>query len=168
MREGFASPPRQMGRYRPPSSAKIHFSGYTLATFYAILGTLRRPRQRSVRRGQATERVSFDDQSEFSTGHQRDARRIRWLFPSSVIRVRIPAFSSGSTKTGRLQYTWRHRRSASSNPAYAGFRSRIGLSIFDAQIAAIAVTHDLTVVTRNVKHFVADYFPGLRTANPWT
>ena len=42
------------------------------------------------------------------------------------------------------------------------------LPIFDAQIAAIAVTHDLTVVTRNVKHFVADYFPGLHTVNPWT
>ena len=42
------------------------------------------------------------------------------------------------------------------------------LSLFDAQIAAIAVTHDLTIVTRNVKHFVADYFPGIRTANPWT
>lgn len=42
------------------------------------------------------------------------------------------------------------------------------LSIFDAQIAAIAVTHDLTVITRNVKHFVADYFPGLAVLNPWT
>lgn len=42
------------------------------------------------------------------------------------------------------------------------------LSIFDAQIAAIAVTHDLTVVTRNVKHFIASYFPGLRITNPWT
>ena len=37
----------------------------------------------------------------------------------------------------------------------------------DAQIAAIAVTYDLTLVTRNVRHFNAKAFDGLEVVNPW-
>jgi len=39
------------------------------------------------------------------------------------------------------------------------------ITIEDGQIAAVALQHDLTLVTRNVKDFVD--IPGLRLINPW-
>lgn len=42
------------------------------------------------------------------------------------------------------------------------------LAIIDAQLAAIALVNGLTVVTRNVRHFTAPEFVGLRVINPWT
>ncbi len=39
------------------------------------------------------------------------------------------------------------------------------ISVEDGQIAAVALQHDLTLVTRNVKDFVD--IPGLRLVNPW-
>ena len=39
------------------------------------------------------------------------------------------------------------------------------MSTEDAQIAAIALTHDLTLVTRNTKDFMG--IEGLMLVNPW-
>ncbi len=39
------------------------------------------------------------------------------------------------------------------------------ISVEDAQIAAIALVHDMTVITRNTKDF--DNILGLRVLNPW-
>lgn len=47
-------------------------------------------------------------------------------------------------------------------------RRGMSLPIVDAQLAAIALTNDLTIVTRNTKHLRSDIFEGLRTLNPWT
>ena len=55
------------------------------------------------------------------------------------------------------------RRAAS---AWAILRNRnANPPTVDSQIAAIAVAHDLTVVTRNVRDFA---FPGLAVFNPWS
>jgi toxin FitB len=43
-------------------------------------------------------------------------------------------------------------------------KERPNTDVPDALIAATALVHDLTVVTRNVKHFV---FDGLSVFNPW-
>lgn len=47
-------------------------------------------------------------------------------------------------------------------------RRGITMPIVDAQLAAIAVTNDLTLVTRNTKHFREDVFERLRVLSPWT
>lgn len=44
----------------------------------------------------------------------------------------------------------------------------VSVPIVDAQLAAIALANDLTVVTRNVRHFRNDVFEGLKILNPWT
>lgn len=46
-------------------------------------------------------------------------------------------------------------------------RSNLALPVVDSQLAATAVVHSLTVVTRNVRHFTVDGFDGLRVLNPW-
>ena len=43
--------------------------------------------------------------------------------------------------------------------------SSIGADDFDCLIAATAIVHDFTVVTRNVRHFIP---LGVRVSNPWT
>jgi len=43
----------------------------------------------------------------------------------------------------------------------AALRMKVGIK--DSQIAATALTHQLTVVTRNT-----DHFPGLQTLNPFS
>lgn len=43
----------------------------------------------------------------------------------------------------------------------------VELPAVDAQIAAIASTHGLIVVTRNIRHFDARYFENLELLNPW-
>lgn len=47
----------------------------------------------------------------------------------------------------------------------ASHRSGVALSVMDGFFAATALVHDLTLVTRNVKDFVAT---GTRLFNPWT
>jgi predicted nucleic acid-binding protein len=42
------------------------------------------------------------------------------------------------------------------------------LSPVDSQLAAIAVLHGLTVITRNVHHFDIDEFQGLKVISPWS
>lgn len=42
------------------------------------------------------------------------------------------------------------------------------VSEVDRLLAATAMTHDLTLVTRNVQHFRASEEAGLRVLNPWT
>lgn len=42
------------------------------------------------------------------------------------------------------------------------------LAIIDSQLAAIALTRRITVVTRNVRHFQVAAFSGLNVFSPWT
>lgn len=58
-------------------------------------------------------------------------------------------------------------RAADEYAALVAVRARSGqpISTEDAQIAAIAVTHDLLLVTRNIKDFTC--IAGLSLVNPW-
>ncbi|MGH7736886.1 MAG: type II toxin-antitoxin system VapC family toxin [Candidatus Tyrphobacter sp.] len=47
-------------------------------------------------------------------------------------------------------------------------RSGRRLSPIDSQLAAIAVVHGLTIVTRNVRDFKIPEFKALRVVNPWS
>ena len=42
------------------------------------------------------------------------------------------------------------------------------LPVIDSQLAAIAVVHDLTVVTRNLRDFDIPEFESLKVVSPWT
>ena len=57
--------------------------------------------------------------------------------------------------------------SASNYAVIVEKRTRIGrpISVEDAQIAAIALTHDLSLATRNTSDF--DFINGLMIINPW-
>ncbi len=61
----------------------------------------------------------------------------------------------------------RNARTAHHYAAIVAQRTRAGrpISTEDAQIAAIALTHDLTLATRNVSDF--EGIDGLQIANPW-
>lgn len=47
-------------------------------------------------------------------------------------------------------------------------RAGLTLPFADAQIAAIAIARDLSVVTRNARHFNLPGYESLRVLNPWT
>ena len=49
--------------------------------------------------------------------------------------------------------------------AWGELTARLGRQDIDTQIAATALVHDLTVVTRNVRHFEA---AGVRVVDPWS
>jgi predicted nucleic acid-binding protein len=42
------------------------------------------------------------------------------------------------------------------------------LPVVDSQLAAIAFTRGMTIVTRNVRHFTIEAFAGLAVVNPWS